>query len=250
MATLRSRCGHYILQLWLLSFFFFFLAYSQRLEIGCLPYFHTWCGNTGCKNDVKNRHLRTIGDCTTLLSYIFSTKACIDNWKKGVKQQYLLHMSLQYGELWSTNGWDRLASLGHPSKFQRVSRLGFITAAMSLTGGQPNFARCLAISWAGTLCVHFRGFLPLTEFCQVQNSLCVQVLPSPILAALLHSTPAAGVSKTLRCRTRNRITELSQRAPPIFSWAAITLGIIPHSSFHACVTCIQLAVIWIWLVLH
>ena len=27
---------------------------------------------------------------------------------------------------------------------------------------------------------------PLTEFCQVQNSLCIQVLPSPILAALLH----------------------------------------------------------------
>jgi len=30
----------------------------------------------------------------------------------------------------------------------------------------------------------------------VQNSLCVQVLPSPILAALLHGTPAAGVSQT------------------------------------------------------
>jgi len=33
MAALRSRCGHYILQLWFLSFFFFllfFLAYSQR----------------------------------------------------------------------------------------------------------------------------------------------------------------------------------------------------------------------------
>jgi len=28
------------------------------------------------------------------------------------------------------------------------------------------------------------------EFCQVQNSLCVQVLPSHILAVLLHGTPA------------------------------------------------------------
>jgi len=37
---------------------------------------------------------------TTLLSYIFATKACIDNWKKKlVKLQYLLHMSSQYGEL-------------------------------------------------------------------------------------------------------------------------------------------------------
>jgi len=31
---------------------------------------------------------------------------------------------------------------------------------MSLSGGQPNFARCLAISWTGTLHIHFRGLLP------------------------------------------------------------------------------------------
>jgi len=31
--------------------------------------------------------------------------------------------------------------------------------------------------------------------------------------------------------TRNGITEVSQRAPTIFGWAAITLGISPHSSF-------------------
>ena len=56
---------------------------------------------------------------TTLSGYIFATKARIDNWKKIVKQQYLLHMSSQYGELRPTNGWDRLTSLGHPCKFQR-----------------------------------------------------------------------------------------------------------------------------------
>jgi len=55
----------------------FFLAYSQRSQSGCLPYFHTWCGlsanlecmsgmcctrlaeNTGCKKDAKIRQLRT-----------------------------------------------------------------------------------------------------------------------------------------------------------------------------------------------
>ena len=36
--------------------------------------------------------------------------------------------------------------------------------------------------------------------------------------------------QTLRRGTRNGIAELSQRAPPIFGWAAITLGIGPHSS--------------------
>ena len=35
-------------------------------------------------------------------------------------------MSSQYGELRPTNVWDLLASLGHPSKFQRVLRLGFV----------------------------------------------------------------------------------------------------------------------------
>ena len=53
---------------------------------------------------------------------------------------------------------------------------------------------------------------------------------SRILAALLHGTPAAGVSQTLRRGTRNGITELSQRVPPIFGRAVITLGIGPHSS--------------------
>ena len=33
-----------------------------------------------------------------------------------------------------------LASLGHPSKFQRVSRLGSVTARQSSSGRQPNFA--------------------------------------------------------------------------------------------------------------
>jgi len=39
---------------------------------------------------------------TTLSVYIFAAKARIDNRKKLVKQQYILHMSPQYGELWLT----------------------------------------------------------------------------------------------------------------------------------------------------
>jgi len=77
---------------------------------------------------------------TTLSGWIFTTKACIDNRKKLVKQQYFLHMSAQYGELRPTSGWDRFVSLGHPIKFQRLSRLGIITARHSSTGHQPNFA--------------------------------------------------------------------------------------------------------------
>jgi len=43
-------------------------------------------------------------------------------------------MSPQYGERRPIRGCDRFGSLTHPSKFQWVSRLGFVIAATSLTG--------------------------------------------------------------------------------------------------------------------
>jgi len=53
--------------------------------------------------------------------------------------------------------------------------------------------------WPSPKLLHYMyslsGLLPLTEFRHEQTSLCVQVLLSPILAALLHSTPAAGLAK-------------------------------------------------------
>jgi len=71
---------------------------TQRPQIGCVPYFHTWCGpsanlecrsemcctvlagNTGRKNYAKKtpsaHHRRTLS------GYIFATKAHIDNRKK------------------------------------------------------------------------------------------------------------------------------------------------------------------------
>jgi len=48
-------------------------------------------------------------------------------------------ISSQYGEHRLTSRWDLLASLGHPCKFQRVSRLGSVTARHSSSGCQPNF---------------------------------------------------------------------------------------------------------------
>jgi len=54
--------------------------------------------------------------------------------------------------------------LGHHSKFQWVSRVGFVTAATSLNGSQPNFVRCLAVSWADTLYLYFRRLLTRNGF--------------------------------------------------------------------------------------
>ena len=100
----------------------------------------------------------------------------------------------------------------------------------------PEANQTLRDVWPSPGLVHyiyiFGSSCSLAEFCQVQRSLYVHVLRSPILATLLHGTPPAGVSQTLRRSTRNGITELSQSAPAIFSRAAITLGIGPHSSYY------------------
>ena len=59
-------------------------------------------GNTGRKNDAKNRHLRTIAQiCRGVFSRL-KHESTIE--KKLAKQQYLLHMSQQYGALRPTNG--------------------------------------------------------------------------------------------------------------------------------------------------
>ena len=60
--------------------------------------------------------------------------------QKLVKEQYLLHMSSQYGELRSTSVWDLLASLRHPCKFQRVCACWKRYCTASSSERQPNFA--------------------------------------------------------------------------------------------------------------
>ena len=57
----------------------------------------------------------------------------------------------------------------------------------------------------------------------MQTSLHVQVLPFPILAALLHGTPAVGISQNL-WRSAEGATYVGR--------VAIMLGIGPHSSFY------------------
>ena len=129
---------------------FFFPRLISAVQTGCLPYFHTWCGlsaNLGCRSDTccarlaentgrkksqKNRHLCTIAQLCRPMSSQLRHVSTIG--KKLVKQQYILHTSSQYGELRPTSGWDRYRSLGHPYKFQRVSRLGSVTARHSNRG--------------------------------------------------------------------------------------------------------------------
>jgi len=58
----------------------------------------TWLAEyTGRKNDAKKRHLGTIPQLCQAMSSQLRHVSTIG--KKLVKQQYLLHMSPQYGEL-------------------------------------------------------------------------------------------------------------------------------------------------------
>ena len=129
----------------------------------------------------------------------------------GHKQPYLLHVSSQYGELRPTNGWNRF---GTPQQIS-TGFASWLRYCSDVAHQRPTklctmFGRIL--DWYTI----FGGSCPLSEFCQVQNSLCVQVLPS-ILAALLHGTPASGVSRTLRSRTRNGILQNFRRGLHLYS---------------------------------
>jgi len=140
------------------SSIFFYLSFislpnlsRHRLDVYEL---HTWCGlsanlgcrsetccrrlaeNTGCKKPPKIRHLGTIAQLCWAIS---SQQRHVSTIGEKLVKQHLLHMSLQYGELRPTSGWDPLASFGHLNKFQRVSRVGSVTARHSSTERQPNF---------------------------------------------------------------------------------------------------------------
>ena len=91
----------------------------------------------------------------------------MDNRKKNLLNGNISSMSSQYmanfGPLTAEIG---SGVLGHPSKFQLALHLALVTAATSLTGGQPNLARCLAVS---TLCIYFRRLLPPDETLPAAN---------------------------------------------------------------------------------
>jgi len=88
---------------------------------------HTWLAeNTGRKKMPFWHHHTTLSGC------IFAVEACIDNQKKKLVTSSTCPRP--------TNGGDLLASVGHPCKFQRLSRLGSVTARHSSSGRQPNFA--------------------------------------------------------------------------------------------------------------
>ena len=146
--SLRNKAGLYILQLWFLLLLFFHRLFSVVTDwmFTILPHmmwpqckFRMWILNVLHVAHEKYKMQKCIicgcappHNCCPAISlqlrHVWTMRK--------VKQQYLLHMSSQYAELCPPpNGWNQLESLGHPSKFQRVSLVGFVTALMLLSGG-------------------------------------------------------------------------------------------------------------------
>ena len=181
------------------------------------------------QTSAKIPHLRTVAQiCPAISSQLRHVSTIRKKLLSNNISSTCLHNMANFGPLIA----ETVYQFGAPHKFQRVSRLAFVTSATSLTVGQP-IKLCMMLGHLlGWYTINtFSGALaPWRNFARCKIHFTSQVLRSPILAALLHGTPTAGFSQT-RLATRNGITELWQRAPPIFGWVAITLGIGLHSSY-------------------
>jgi len=162
------------------------------------------------KNSPFGHHRTTVSD------YIFATKASIDN-RKNLLNSNISSTCPHNGELRPTRGWDRFVSLGTPANFN-----GFRVLVSLLQRRRSTEAnQTLHNVWPSPGLVHyiyiFGGSSPVTEFCQLQHSLCVQVLRSPISVALLHGTRVVGVIQTLR-RWTESATYIRQGGHHVGHW--------------------------------
>jgi len=105
-----------------------------------------------------------------------------------------------------------------------VFRLRQLTAATSLTGGHPNFARRLTVSWAGTAYrpIHFRGLL-LTDGILSRAKFILR-------PGLAFCYSCKRYCTALQERGQPKFAALHRGRHLRFGRAATTLGIGPDSS--------------------
>jgi len=128
--------------------------------------------------------------------------------------------------LFSQSVYQSITLILHPSKFQRVSRLGFVTAASDVAHRRPTkrctvFDRILALytiyTFLGALSPH--EILPCAKFILLTSKSCVLVYWQRYCTAL-----AAGVSQTLR-RWAESATYIRQGGHHVGHWPAFLVYI-------------------------
>ena len=150
--------------------------------------------NTWCNKWWKISHLRAITPLCRAIS--LQLRHMLTRGKKLGKQQYLLHISSQYGELSPLTADIGSLVWGTPANFNRFHVLAWLLHQhRSMEVNQT-----LHDVWPSSALVHMYtlpGLLPPNGiFCAKFTS--IQILRCPILAVLLHSTGAVGISQTLR----------------------------------------------------
>ena len=127
----------------------------HRLDVYHTSTQYTWRGpsaNWGCRSEMCSTRLAENNGCkvaknlppahhrTTLFCCFFATKAYINNRKKNLLSSNISptcpHNMVNFGPL----ALRSFSYLGHPRLFQRVSRLGSVTAWHSSSGCQPNYS--------------------------------------------------------------------------------------------------------------
>jgi len=159
----------------------------------------------------------------TLSDYIFATKACMyqqseKNSLNSNISSICPHNTVNFGPLtaeigrriWCTranfNGFCVLASLLHRRRSAEVNQ------TLHDVWPSPGLVHYIYI---------FDGTCELMEFCEVQNSLCIQVLHSPILAALLHALQQCVSAGNVV----GRINEVTlRRARLVLGWVTVFGG--------------------------
>jgi len=105
---------------------------------------------------------------TTLSGMSSQLRHVLTIGKELVKQQYLLHMSSQYGGRRPTEDCDRFGSLGHPSIFQRVLCLGLLHQRRAMEVNQT-----LHNVWLSPGLVHYIHFWELLPPNGIASKSCI-----------------------------------------------------------------------------
>jgi len=114
------------------------------------------------------------------------------------------------------------------------------TAPKSLNGGQPNFAGCLAVLWAGTVHIHFQGLFPTWwnfAMCKVDfpSKSCVLLYWQRYYTAFEQwaSAKLCGVVQAMELRNL-RSSSFSTEGATYIPRVAVTLVISLHFIFFSC----------------
>ena len=212
-----NRAGHHIFVLWfLLSIFFFFFFSSPILSRRTLDVYHASTHSVAlvriydaglkhvarCSQKIQDakkmpkiRHLSIIARLCRAISWQLKH---IDSPKKLLNSNIsptCPHNMVNFGPLEAEIGsvvW------GTPANFNWFRILASLLQRHCSTEANQT----LHDVWPSPVLVHyiyiFGGSCPVLEFCEVQNSLCIYVLCSPILVALLYGTRVVGMNQTLQ----------------------------------------------------